>query len=86
MLNDTASIVILWGRQCQRLGTKRRSFLAVYDHIDDEIAVVHLQEVESFEVWLELFGQDRSIIGRDTKRDHGADVAKDRIAHGIAHL
>ena len=50
------------------------------------MAVVHLDKIGGVEGGLELFDEERSVVGGDAEGDGGADVAEDGVADGVGHL
>ena len=86
MFNNVRRVVGLAWRKFQCAGRKRGSFLAADNHIDNKITIVHLKQIDCLEVRLELLGENWRIISRNSERNHGADVAENRIANRVAHL
>ena len=58
----------------------------VDNHRDNEVSVVHLDKVVRVESWLELFYEERSVVGGDAEGNGRADVSEDGVADGISHL
>ena len=67
-------------------GGESRDLFAVDNHADDEVAIVHLDEVGGFEGGFELFDKEWSVVGGDTERNSGTDVAEDGVADAVGHL
>ena len=64
MFNDVQGVISLAWREFQGACGKGWSLLSPDDHVDDEVTIVHLQEVDGFKIRLKLFGEDRRVIGR----------------------
>ena len=86
MFNNVRRVVGLAWRKLQCASRKRRSFFTTDNHIDNKITIVHLKQVDCLEVRLELLGKNRRIVSGNSERNHGADVAENRIANRVAHL
>ena len=84
--DDFVEIILRCGREREGGGGESRDFFAVNNHGNDEMAVVHLDEVGLVEDGLELFGEDRGVVGGNAEGDGGTDVAEDGIADGVGHL
>ena len=85
-LYDGVKIVLRGFGEGEGGGGEGGDFFAVNNHGDDEVAVVHLDEVALVKGGLKLLGEDGGIIGGDTEGDGGADVAEDGVADGVGHL
>lgn len=80
VIDDTVEVVLGRGWKRKGRGRKGGDFFAVDDHGNDEVTVVHLDEVGLVEDWLELFGEDGGVVGGDAERDGRADIAEDGVA------
>ena len=85
-LYDGVKIVLRGFGEGEGGGGEGGDFFAVNNHGDDEVAVVHLDEVALVKSGLKLLGEDGGIIGGDAEGDGGADVAEDGVADGVGHL
>ena len=83
---DGVKIVLRGFGEGEGGGGESGDFFAVNNHGDDEVAVVHLDEVAFVKGGFKLLGEDGGIIGGDTEGDGGADVTKDGVADGVSHL
>ena len=81
-------VEVVLGGFGKRKGGGRESgdFFAVDNHGDNEMAVVHLDEIAFVKGRLELLGEDGGVVGGDAEGDGGADVAKDSVTDGVGHL
>ena len=62
MFDDVRRVVGLAWRELQGARGKGWRLLSSDDHVDDVVTIVHLQEVDGFEVWFKLLSQDRRVV------------------------
>lgn len=84
---DDCSEVILWCRRDGKGGSREGwDLFPVDNHRDNEVAVVHLEEILSLEGGLKLFDENRSVVGGDTEGNGSTNVTKDSVADRFGHL